>query len=85
VLGTGAEGPGLVACLRNLPIFTGSKRVLTLVRVGEAEGESISLSDSDHPFKGYDQKCNSSKHVYHWMRRSKFRVKIIAASDMESD
>jgi len=45
--------------------------------------ESISLPD--YPFKGYDQKCISSKHFYHWMRRSKFRVKTIATPDTEAD
>ena len=42
--------------------------------------EIVSLSD--HAFNSYNQKSKCSIYVYHWMR---FYVKILAASNMESD
>ena len=44
-----------------------------------------SFSQSDHRFKSYNQKFKCSIYVYHWMRHIKFRAKILAASDTESD
>jgi len=46
--------------------------------------EIISQSDW-YSFNSYDQKSKCSIYVYHWMRLIRFRVKILAASDTESD
>jgi len=43
------------------------------------------ISQSDHPFKSYDQKSKCSIYVYHWVRLIRFHMKILAASDTESD
>jgi len=43
------------------------------------------ISQSDHSFNDHDQKFKCSIYVYHSMRLISFRMKILAASDMESD
>jgi len=43
------------------------------------------ISQSYHSFDSYDQKSKCSIYVYHWMRLIKFCMKILAASDTESD
>ena len=42
------------------------------------------ISQPDHSFNSYDQKSKCSIYVYHWMRLSRFRMKVLAPSDMES-
>jgi len=43
------------------------------------------ISQSDHPFNSCDQNSKCSIYDYHWMRVIRFRMKILAASDTESD
>jgi len=43
------------------------------------------ISQSDHSFNSYDQKSKRPIYVYHRMRLIRFRMKILASSDMESD
>ena len=43
------------------------------------------ISQSDHSFNRYDQKFKSSIYVYHWIRLIRFHIKILAASNTESD
>jgi len=43
------------------------------------------ISQSDHSFNSYDQESKCSTYVYHWMRLIRFSMKILAASDTESD
>jgi len=43
------------------------------------------ISQSDHSFNIYDQKSKCSIYVYCWMRLIRFHMKILAASDTESD
>jgi len=43
------------------------------------------IYQSDHLFNSYDQKFKCSIYVDHWMRLVRFRMKILAASDTESD
>ena len=43
------------------------------------------ISQSDHPFDSYDRRSKRSIYVYHWMRLIRLSMKILAASDKESD
>jgi len=43
------------------------------------------ISQSDHSFNSYDQKSKCCIYVYGWMRLIRFPMKILAASDTESD
>ena len=49
------------------------------------DGSSETICLSDPAFESYEQKSKWSIYVYHWMRQIRFRVKILAASDTESD
>ena len=49
------------------------------------DGTCEIISQSDHSFCSYDQTSKCSIYVYHWMRLIKFSVKILTASDTESD
>ena len=42
-------------------------------------------SQSGHSFNSYDQKAKCSIYVYHQVRLIRFHMKILEASDMESD
>jgi len=43
------------------------------------------VSQSGRSFNSYDQESKCSIYVYHWMRLVRFHMKILAASDTESD
>jgi len=43
------------------------------------------ISQADHPFSSYDRKSKCSIYGYYQMRLIRFRTKILAASDTESD
>ena len=43
------------------------------------------LNQNEHSFKSYDRKSKCSIYVNHWMWLIRFRIKIFAASDTESD
>jgi len=43
------------------------------------------IPQSDHSFNSYDQNSKCSEYVYQWMRHIIFRMKILAASNTESD
>jgi len=43
------------------------------------------ISQADHPFNSYDQKSKCSIHLPYWMRLIRFHMKILPASDAESD
>jgi len=43
------------------------------------------ISQSNHPSNSYERKSKCSIYVYYWMRLIRFRMKILAAFDTESD